>query len=132
MVAGNWTTNMSGYPPAGDWETGGLGDWGTDAAGLPAGAIADDADTFAGADAAGADPVAGAAVPPPVPSSFGPMTSVTRCCHSFQTASGLFDGSFQVSRIASSVPLCIACTHTPSTVGANQRGLRTIWPTSGM
>src|SRR5687767_14761284 len=114
MERGNWTTSASGYAAPGDAAANAVV-----SAWLP--------DTGSCSDALAAavsgDASAGA--------SAGAISESTFVCHSSQSASGLSDGSCHTSLSASSLPLCSAWTHTPSTVGENQRGRTITCPTSG-
>ncbi len=117
MERGNWTTIASGYDPPG-------------AAGATA--VVSACSPGAVAVAAGsAEAVSAAAAGASGSSSAGAISASTFACHSSQSGSGLSEGSCHTSLIASSRPLWRAWTHTPSTVGENQRGRTTTCPTSG-
>src|SRR2546422_5292572 len=54
-----------------------------------------------------------------------------RCSNLSHAVSGLSVRSSQLTRSASVLPSCRACTHTPATAGANQRDLWMTWPSRG-
>src|SRR3989442_2926887 len=72
----------------------------------------------------------GSALGPGLESS--PATvSRMRCSNLSHAVSGLSVRSSQLTRSASVLPSCRACTHTPATAGANQRDLWMTWPSRG-